>query len=161
MNDHHLTGAERYQIAILTKAGHTQAEIGALLERSPATISREMRRNWGQPGYRSLQADRLACERRQVCASNGRRVAAVDWLGIEECLREEWSPDQIAGWTGLASAETIYQHIYEAKRGGGDLHRHLRCQKKRRNRYGSSRQRGGGHIPNRTPISERPAVVDD
>lgn len=160
MSYHHLTGEERYQISVLNKAGHTQAEIAALLQRSPATISREMRRNRGQRGYRPLQADRLACERRQISANNGRRVAAGDWLEIEACLREEWSPEQIAGWTELASTETIYQHIYEDKRGGGDLHRHLRCQKKRRKRYGSGRQRRG-HIPNRTPISERPAVVDE
>ncbi len=160
MSYHHLTGEERYQVSVLNKAGHTQVEIAALLRRSPATISREVRRNRGQRGYRPLQANRLACERRQISANNGRRVAAGDWLEIKAYLREEWSPEQVAGWTGLASTETIYQHVYEDKRGGGDLHRHLRCQKKRRKRYGSGRQRRG-HIPNRTPISERPAVVDE
>jgi len=40
---------------------------------------------------------------------------------------------------------------------GGDLHKHLRCQKKRRKRYGSYDRRG--RIPNQVSIEERPAVV--
>ena len=45
------------------------------------------------------------------------------------------------------------------QRAGGDLHTHLRCQKKRRKRYNSGRDRRG-QIPNKTPISERPTVVE-
>src|SRR5699024_11854618 len=41
------------------------------------------------------------------------------------------------------SHEWIYAYIYADKRLGGELHRHLRCQKRRRKRYGSGRQRRG------------------
>lgn len=160
MSYHHLTGEERYQISALNKAGHSQIEIARLIGRSPATISRELRRNRGERGYRPKQAHRLACQRREVSAGNARRIGASDWLAIEANLRKDWSPEQVSGTTGLASAETIYLHVYEDKRAGGDLHTHLRCQKKRRKRYGSGRDRRG-RIPNRTPISERPAVVDE
>ena len=44
------------------------------------------------------------------------------------------------------------------KHTGGDLHRHLRCQKKRRKRYGSYERRG--ILKNRVSIDERPAIVD-
>jgi IS30 family transposase len=159
MNYHHLTGEERYQISVLNKAGHSQAEIAELVTRSPATISRELRRNRGERGYRPKQAQRLACQRRQFSADNARKISTRHWLLIENKLREDWSPEQAAGVTGLASTETIYRHVYEDKRTGGDLHTHLRCQKKRRKRYGSGQDRRG-RIPNRTSISERPAVVD-
>lgn len=160
MSYHHLTGEERYQISALNKAGHSQIEIAELIGRSPATISRELRRNRGERGYRPKQAHRRACQRRQVSACNARRISASDWLEIEAKLREDWSPEQVSGTTGLASTEAIYLHVYEDKRAGGDLHTHLRGQKKRRKRYGSGRDRRG-QIPNRTPISERPAVVDE
>ena len=68
---------------------------------------------------------------------------------IEKKLREDWSPEQTAGFTGLASTEIIYRHVYEGKHTGGNLHTHLRCQKKRRKRYGSGQDRRG-RIPNRT-----------
>ncbi len=46
-----------------------------------------------------------------------------------------------------------------AKKAGGELHKHLRCQKKRRKRYGSNERRG--KIANRVSIEQRPAIVDE
>ena len=56
------------------------------------------------------------------------------------------------------SHERIYQHIKDDKIGGGDLYRHLHCQKKRRKRYGVPSHRG--HIKNRVCIDQRPDVVE-
>ena len=53
----------------------------------------------------------------------------------------------------------LYQYIDFDKRAGGNLHKHLRCQKKRRKRYGSNERRG--KIPNRVSIEQRPALVDE
>jgi len=61
----------------LKKAGHKQSEIANMLERSPSTISRELRRNRGGRGYRPKQAHRLARER---YASNARRIDEANWL---------------------------------------------------------------------------------
>ena len=82
---------------------------------------------------------------------------------MEQLLREDWSPEQISGWLtreeGVSvSHERIYQHVYEDKRRGGDLHRHLRCQKPRRKRYGHYDRRG--QIRERVSIDERPEVVE-
>jgi transposase, IS30 family len=55
------------------------------------------------------------------------------------------------------STERIYQHILADKQQGGSLYLHLRCQKKRRKRYGKPSRRG--QIPNRRLIDERPSVV--
>ena len=59
-------------------------------------------------------------------------------------IREDWSPEKITGHLKdigepSVSPEWIYQHIYADKRNGGDLHARLRCQKKRRKRYGGYR----------------------
>jgi IS30 family transposase len=56
------------------------------------------------------------------------------------------------------SHERIYQYIYADKRAGGTLFLNLRCQKKRRKRYGQQDRRG--QLPARRSIEERPKVVD-
>ena len=55
MNYTHLSQEERYQIYALKRAGHGQSEIAGILNRSPSTISRELRRNGGERGYRPKQ----------------------------------------------------------------------------------------------------------
>lgn len=62
----HLTQEERYQIYALLRQGESQKSIADQLDRHPATISRELRRNRGQRGYRARQAQQLAHERRPV-----------------------------------------------------------------------------------------------
>ena len=54
--------------------------------------------------------------------------------------------------------EWIYQYILNDKLSGGNLYRHLRCQKIRRKRYGAYSRRG--QLINRVSIDERPPIVD-
>ena len=157
-----LTQEERYQIYALKKAGHSQKEIAVTLGRSPSTISRELRRNKGLKGYRPKQAHKLAQNRKQE--RSRRRIPDSVWQRVAQLLREDWSPEQISGWLrhseGVCiSHEWIYHYVYDDKRRGGDLHRHLRCQKPRRKRYGSYDRRG--RIRERVSIDERPAVVEE
>ena len=161
MNYTHLTQDERYQIAILIKAGHKQSDIARIMNRSPCTISRELCRNRGQRGYRPKQAHEFSQARMRAC-ENGRRVAPETWTKVDTKLGETWSPEQISGYLKAngepgVSHESIYQRIYADKRAGGTLHRTLRCQKARRKRYGGRERRGT--IPNQVSIDERPVVV--
>ena len=83
---------------------------------------------------------------------------------IEHLVCQDWSPaqihDHILAVHGLqVSHEWIYQHILQDKKMGGNLYHHLRCQKKRRKRYGKYERRGC--IPGRVSIEERPAVVNE
>lgn len=156
-----LTQEERYQIHALLKAGLDQTEIAMVLKRHKSTISREIRRNSGLRGYRPKQAQRLADERRQTRVKP--RISTSSWSTVERLLREDWSPEQISLWlkeeSNVAiSHEWIYQFILQDKAAGGDLYRHLRCQKQRRKRYGSYSRRG--QLIDRISIDERPAVVD-
>jgi len=158
-----LTQEQRYQIYAMKKVGFNQSQIASDLEIHKSTVSRELRRNEGGRGYRPQQAHQRALERRQERARRP-RIHADLWAVVESKLREQWSPQQIAGRLKLergssVSHESIYGHIYADKRGGGTLHQHLRSQKKRRKRYGSGRSRRG-LIPQRRCISERPAIVE-
>jgi IS30 family transposase len=58
-----------------------------------------------------------------------------------------------------SSHETIYRHVYADKAAGGSLYQQLRCQKKRKKRYASGRERRG-QIIGRRPISERPVHIE-
>jgi len=90
----HLTQVERYQIEILRKAKHNQSEIAVLLGRDKSCISRELRRNRGQRGYRSKQAHSFAQTRQQACA-NGPRVAAKTWELVESKLGSSQETEKI------------------------------------------------------------------
>ena len=61
-----LTNDERYQIKACLQLHMNQISIAKLklLNRSPATISREIRRNTGKRGYRPKQANDQATARR-------------------------------------------------------------------------------------------------
>jgi IS30 family transposase len=57
---------------------------------------------------------------------------------VNALIKQDWSPEQISGRLYdeqriSISHECIYRHIYKDKRQGGGLHKHLRCQKQRRN----------------------------
>ena len=162
MNYSHLSQDERYQIHILKKAGHDQSQIAVVMNRSKATISRELTRNRGLRGYQPAQAHRLSVARMRA-TDNGRRIASETWAFAEEKLRALWSPEQICGYLKKqrlpsVSHESLYQRIYADKRAGGTLHASLRCQKARKKRYGSRERRGT--IPNQVSIEQRPSIVD-
>ena len=166
MSYKHLTEHERYHMDELLRNGATQLEIANELKRSPSTISRELRRNQGQRGWRPRQAYMKACERLSIRGENNApRVNEDAWhYAIERLENDQWSPEQIAGrlkLEGLStiSHESIYQRIVSDKMEGGTLYKHLRCQKKRKKRYGS-KAAGRECIPDRIDISERPEVVD-
>jgi transposase, IS30 family len=161
MNYTQLTQEQRYQISALLKMGHNRTEIAAVIGKHKSTISREVGRNKGQRGYRPNQAHHKALHRRN---RSHKRILGETWELIETKLRLDWSPEQVSGWLKRyhaiqVSHEWIYQHILADKQAGGDLYRHLRCQKKRRKRYGSYDRRG--KIPNRVSIDERPAIVEE
>jgi IS30 family transposase len=156
-----LTQEQRYQIYALKKMGHNQTEIAICLGVDKSTLSRELDRNSGQRGYRPKQADEKSHERKKNKAKQ--RITVETWQLIEEKLRLEWSPEQVSGWLmkngeSTVSHEHIYQHVYAEQQAGGELYKHLRCQKKRRKRYGKYDHRGV--IPGRKSIDERPAIVE-
>jgi len=84
---------------------------------------------------------------------------------VEACIKQQWSPEQAAGWLRRQrqlsiSHETIYRHIWRDRKQGGGLYLHLRCSpKQRRKRYGHYDSRG--RLAGKRPISERPAAAEN
>jgi len=151
---------QRYQISFMLKMGFSQTKIANEISVHRSTISRELRRNRGKRGYRPKQAHQMALNRRNKA---NYRFPPITWDLIESLIRMDWSPEQISGWLKNRqdfhiSHEWIYQHILVDKQNDGDLYQHLRCQKKRRKRYGSYDRRG--KLPNRVSIDQRPAEVE-
>jgi IS30 family transposase len=154
----HLSQDERYQIQRLHRGGFSARAIGRHLERAASTVRRELERNAAADGrYDGRVAQRRSVQRRHA-ASARPRITAAQWTRAEALLREDWSPEQIAGAGDVGiSHERLYQHIAMDRARGGTLWKHLRRRKRRRrHRCGTPRQRqrfGGRRI------GERPAAV--
>lgn len=140
--------------------GWKQKEIAEEVGVHRSSISRELKRNWSEDRYRPAAAMSKASERRRQ--KGKQRISERTWAEIDIEIREELSPEQISGTRRSrgqypVSHERIYQHIYQDKADGGDLHTHLRCRKKQRKRYGSYAKRGFRDVS--VSIDERPALV--
>lgn len=157
---HQLTQIQRYQIYALQKTKHSLTEIAKVIGVHKSSVSRELKRNRGKRGYRPQQAHEKALERRVKAVP---QITVEVWETVEALLQQDWSPEQISGRLakeqGIGiSHEWIYQHVLSDKQTGGTLYKHLRCQKKRRKRYGAYDRRG--QLPNCRSIEERPAIVN-
>ena len=158
-----LSFEQRYHISGLRKARFKPMHIADEVGVNRSTISRELRRNRGQRGWRPKQAQQLRDERRHAC-TNAARFTQKDWDTVEALIRQDRSPDQAGKRLGLEnvlqiSHETIYPRIYADKRRGGELWKHLRSQKPRRKCYASGQERRG-MIKNRVSIENRPEIVE-
>ena len=162
---HQVTAEERYTLGVLRRRGLRPAAIAQIMGRHRSTIGRELRRN-GTPRdgcYRPQLADWYARGRRSRSRRN-QQFTATDWAQVHELLREDWSPEQVAGWLRrfhllTISHETIYRDIWADKAAGGTLFQHLRgARKLRRKRYGRYDSRG--RLAGKRMITERPAVVN-
>ncbi len=143
------------------------------LNRSPSTISREVRRNGGRQAYRATPSDQRAWD----CATRPKlcKLSFNDPLCqlIARKLQRKWSPQQIAGWLkrtypdeeqNRVSHETIYRSLYVQTRGvlKKELQECLRSPRAiRRSRHATQKGLELRKIKNAVSISERPAEVED
>lgn len=154
----HLTEEDRYHIKGLLEAGKNQTEIATKLKVDKSTISRELKRNSGQKGYRPKQAN-VKARQRWLSAPKAEKITKKIAKYISDCIRNDWSPEQISGRMkregGVTlSHERIYQFVGEDKKNGGDLWTHLRWScRKRKKRYGTRDRRG--EIRGRRSIEKR------
>jgi IS30 family transposase len=91
-----LTEREEISRGLVTKLSFRT--IAQNLNRSPSTISREVRRNGGRQAYRAARSDQRAWDcamRPKLC-----KLSFSDPLCLlmARKLRRKWSPQQIAGW---------------------------------------------------------------
>ena len=169
MNSKHysqLSPLERDQLAFYRAQNKSLRFIAAKLKRSPSTISRELRRNCApvNAGYYCPHPAQSRADGRRRQASRHQRLRDPlirRYVRIHLPLR--WSPEAIAGRLRLdhpgkrISHEAIYQWVYAD---APHLVRFLpKAHRKRRYRGYAKRKHLKSHIPDRVPISERPAAV--
>ena len=168
-----LSLAEREEISRGIARGHSARVIARALRRSHTTIAREINRCGGRRRYRAHTADRETRRRARRPRPTKLELCPELRRVVEERLREDHSPEQIAGWLRLAhpdneamqvSHETIYRALYVQARGAlkRELHRHLRRGRSRRYaRSQSSKGQGQGKLTEMVMISARPPEVED
>jgi IS30 family transposase len=102
LSDRYLSLKEREEIAILTAKGCSVRQIGRQLDRSPSTISRELRRNAAtrpdSSGYRAINA--------QWHADRRARRPKVAKLAQNDTLRD-YVQDRLAGKIAKPSGELV------------------------------------------------------
>ena len=168
-----LSLAEREEISRSIVGNLSIRTIAFKLNRSPSTISREIKRNDGFKHYRATSADQAAWDRSRrpkLCKLAKSRTLR---LNVANKLKEHWSPQQIAGWLKReypqedhhqVSHETIYKSLYIQARGvlKKELLQHLRTKRTiRRSKHATLKKSGLGQIKDAISISERPASVED
>lgn len=168
-----LTLPERETISRGLAQQLTLRAIASQLGRSPSTISREIQRNGGHAAYRASKAEQAAWERakRPKPCKLQDRPRLIN--AISSKIRQQWSPEQIAGWLKRehpdneyfhVSHETIYKSLFIQARGvlKKELMAHLRRERTiRRPRRNTLKNKGLGQIPDAATIRERPASVED
>ena len=165
-------GSDRLTLASLVQQKLGVREMAGVLNRSPSTISRELRRNGGMQGYGSAQA-RQQCINRRKAARPAIKLHADALLFDVVChfLRLLWSPEQIAltlahifpkGHEHRVSHETIYNCIYAQP--VGELRKELiACMRQAHNKRvpRSKGQDRRGQIPDMLSIHVRPPEIED
>ena len=121
-----LTKEQRYVIQSLHKRKESKKNIADEIGVDRSTIYRELKRNSSKRTYQAEKAHMYACERKERFSCNREFTDSVQKIVIEYITKEQWSPEQIAGYckkTGIkmVSTERIYQFIREDKIQGGTL----------------------------------------
>ena len=93
----HFTMDERESLLGYLKQGKKNCEIAKLLNRSPSTISRELRRNAkSRSKYSALQAQKAYEHRRKRSVRKCKLAEQACAEKVSELLANAWSPEQIA-----------------------------------------------------------------
>jgi IS30 family transposase len=167
---------EREAIQLGLWEGKSIRSIAFKLGRSPSTVSREISKN--APPEQRRYAPRLAHKRakEKIKKRGQRRRLKDDFIltYVVEKLKEDYSPEQIAGRLKLEhpkyliSHEAIYQFIYSQylREGYGaccglDLRKYLKRKHKVRKRKYILFQSGQGQLKNRVLIDERPKEIEE
>jgi transposase, IS30 family len=164
MEYHQLTMGERYRIARMKSMGEGCRAIARKLQRSPSTISRELRRNADTSNgrYRVDKAHSYAVARRRR-SRRGTHFEPGEVQLVHELMGHKWSPQQISGRLKALGAleigtSTIYRWIRRDKaRGGGLWQRTRRLSRRYRKGYRVVDRRG--RLMGKRSIDERPLRV--
>ena len=127
MNYKHLTINERVVISQLKSSGYSIRKIAKFLDRSPSTISRELKRNSIQKGKKKPKAFYSAAIAQDKYIAHkskcGRKCIDKESLVsyLKEKIEDHWSPEQISNRKNkdlhIPSTSTIYRMINQKRLG--------------------------------------------
>lgn len=165
MEYEHLCESERRRIERLKRSGWSVRSIARALGRGISTISEEITKNSVRGAYDAKKAGHKAYVRRKYSKQQCLKVVSHPELRryVEEKLREEWSPELIAGrirkvdkHLPRVSPKAIYAFVYSVH--GRQLEQFL---------YSKAVKKKGGPkkgrktiMDGRTSIEQRPARVE-
>ena len=163
----HLTLEDRFYIEKRRAENVSIRAIARELDRSPSSISRELRRNILDDFnglYCSKVADKLA-QTRRTDASKAKSFQNIDSFVdsyLRQSLANHTSPNVISGELALkhqiyVSENTLYRYIEHLEGLGESLRKDLPRRGKPYKRSGTVRST----IKNRVDISKRPAIADE
>ncbi|OVE81625.1 IS30 family transposase [bacterium K02(2017)] len=150
--------------------------IARALNRSPSTISREIRKGLGPKArwkYRAVKAHKRAWKNSRKRKLGHHRLNELPELFkiICEKLRLYWTPEQISNWLKKSyddrqmhvSTETIYTYLYVLPRGQlrKELLNCLRRKQITRRKKGHTQKGQTSNLEDMISIEERPAEVAD
>lgn len=144
----HFTLKERKYLQQLLSEGKSFREIASILERSPSTISREVKRNKAKYRphnktdnkywYNHWRAQNLYIRRRRGQQRRSLKPGSEEWEYILEGLKRYWSPESICGRWQLShpnskplSVSTIYRYLKSKELPEVSAQIHLRRRNKR------------------------------
>ena len=163
----HFTLEERCELARRRAAGESIRQVAAALDRSPSSVSRELKRNPAEGGYKPVWATEQAWARRWR-GSRLERNEALQALVLDR-LALGWSPQQVCGRFAreqgriVISHESIYRFIAAQIARTKDYAWRLYLPRGKSKR-GFRGRKGGSpaeHIKDRVPIQLRPASASD
>lgn len=130
----HITRDDRTCLALMLRQGLSTQRIANELGFHRTTILREVRRN-SHDHYDARRAHKVSCTRREDSKSHLRIIDTNASLQtfVTKQLKEDWSPEQIDGLSGLVSFMTIYRFLDRQPH----LKKYLRRQGKKRRKYGT------------------------
>lgn len=165
-NYNQLTLEQRYEIQGFMAQKFSKSKIAQELGVSASTISRELKRNADKRSgkYKATLAHQKCTNRHSTKPKKIRFTEAVRQQ-TEDLLKQDYSPEQVYGKLRIldkntVSTERIYQHIWQDKKQGGTLYKHLRHKGKRYRKRGHLKDHRG-LITNRIDIEQRPAIVEE
>lgn len=145
-------------IARMLRAGHAIREIARTLEKSAGAVSRHVHAYGGREAYDAREVRRQKKLKRIQAMDSIRILKGALLRTVQTKLKEHYSPEQIAGETGLVSASTIYRYIEER---APHLKQFLRSKKgKYRRKYGTKIREQVREAAKKQRIDERPPIVE-
>lgn len=154
-----LSYEDRVLIGSLHRAGSSVRSIAAMLERSPNTISRELREKRVRGRYVVKKAQHKTYVRRYLSKRDCMKVALDANLSnlVKKKLEAGLSPERIAGWLRLqgtaVSTKAVYKYVYSRC-----MERHL-FWRKHRVRGGPKRRYAKTPCDARKYIEKRPPLT--